>query len=91
MLSAKDIHKHEVYNICGKCYVDIHNPRVRMIGIHKLLSFYFYQEFLAEGEETSAERRARLAREAEERERRGQAGEEELMKQVHIHAFTKRF
>ena len=32
----------------------------------------------------AAERRARLAREAEERERRRQAGEEELMKQVKI-------
>ena len=40
------------------------------------------QEFLAEGEETAAERRMRLAREAEERERRRLAGEEELMKQV---------
>ena len=42
----------------------------------------FVQEFLAEGEETAAERRARLAREAEERERRRLAGEEEMMKQV---------
>ena len=74
MLTAKDIHKHEGYNICGKCYVDINNPRVRMIGIHKLLSFYFYQEFLAEGEETSAERRARLAREAEEGKGEGNRG-----------------
>ena len=40
------------------------------------------QEFLAEGEETAADRRARLAREAEERDRRRKAGEEEMMKQV---------
>merc|ERR1719422_979207 len=59
------IHKHQGYNICGKCYSDIYRPR----------------EFLAEGEETAAERRARLAREAEERERRRLAGEEEMMKQ----------
>ena len=33
-------------------------------------------------EETAADRRARLAREAEERDRRRKAGEEEMMKQV---------
>ena len=37
MLTAKDIHKHEGYNICGKCYVDINNPRVRMILIIQLI------------------------------------------------------
>jgi hypothetical protein len=46
MLTAKDIHKHEGYNICGKCYVDIHNPRVSMIGINKFISFYFARNFL---------------------------------------------
>ena len=38
------------------------------------------QEFLAEGEETPSERRARLAREAEQRDRRRQAGEEERIR-----------
>ena len=36
---------------------------------------YLSQEYLAEGEELPSERRARLAREAEERDRRRQAGE----------------
>ena len=27
-LTARDIHKHEDCNICGKCYSDIHSPRV---------------------------------------------------------------
>ena len=38
------------------------------------------QEFLPEGEETPSEKRARLAREAEERDRRRQAGEDERMR-----------
>ena len=42
----------------------------------------FTQEYLADGEETAAEKRAKLAREAEERDRRRLAGEEEMMKQV---------
>ena len=75
------MHKHQGYNICGKCYSDIYSPRVRIICILRTLSV-FVQEFLAEGEETAAERRVRLAREAEERERRRLAGEEEMMKQV---------
>ena len=44
------------------------------------LTEFSLQEFLAEGEETPSERRARLAREAEERDRRRQAGEDERIK-----------
>ena len=44
------------------------------------LTEFSLQEFLAEGEETPSERRARLAREAEERDRRRQAGEEERVR-----------
>ena len=43
-------------------------------------SEFSLQEFLAEGEETPSERRARLAREAEQRDRRRQAGEEERIR-----------
>jgi len=63
-LTEKEMRKHEGNNICGKCYDLIYRPR----------------EYLAEGEETASERRARLAREAEERDRRRMAGEEERMK-----------
>ena len=47
------------------------------------------QDYLAEGEETASQKRTRLAREAEERDRRRKAGEEELMKQVLLWLFGK--
>ena len=49
-----------------------------------ILHCRFVQSFLAEGEETAADKRVRLAKEAEERDRRRQMGEEEWMKQVSI-------
>ena len=49
-----------------------------------ILDWRFVQSFLAEGEETAADKRVRLSKEAEERDRRRQMGEEEWMKQVII-------
>ena len=82
-LTEKDIHKHQDgYNICSKCYDSLYRPRVRPSSgaiLQRTLTDSL-QEFLAEGEETPSERRARLAREAEERDRRRQAGEEERLR-----------
>ena len=47
-----------------------------------ILDWRIAQSFLAEGEETAADKRVRLAKEAEVRDRRRQMGEEEWMKQV---------
>ena len=82
-LTEKDIHKHQDgYNICSKCYDSLYRPRVRPSSgaISQRTLTDSLQEFLAEGEETPSERRARLAREAEERDRRRQAGEEERLR-----------
>ena len=83
-LTEKDIHKHQDgYNICSKCYDSLYRPRVRPNSgaiSQRTLTGSSLQEFLAEGEETPSERRARLAREAEERDRRRQAGEEERIR-----------
>ena len=83
-LTEKDIHKHQDgYNICSKCYDSLYRPRVRPSSgaiSQRTLTCSSLQEFLAEGEETPSERRARLAREAEERDRRRQAGEEERIR-----------
>ena len=49
-----------------------------------ILDWRLVQTFLAEGGETGADKRVRLAKEAEERDRRRQMGEEEWMKQVSI-------
>ena len=46
----------------------------------KTIVIYFLKDFLAEGEETPSEKRARLAREAEERDRLRKMGEDERMK-----------
>ena len=83
-LTEKDIHQHQDgYNICSKCYDSLYRPRVRPSSgaiSQRTLTGSSLQEFLPEGEETPSERRARLAREAEERDRRRQAGEEERVR-----------
>merc|ERR1712029_584363 len=64
LLTERSLYKHEGFNICSNCFMMITCPR----------------EYLAEGEETSAEKRARLAREAEDRARKREEREEERMR-----------
>ena len=78
-MTEKDLHHHEGRNICSKCYDLLYRPRVWFfVRISDNLDDV--QEYLAEGEETAAEERERLAREAEERDRLRLAGEEERMR-----------
>ena len=71
-LTTRGMHKHEGYNFCDDCHETLYEPKVRIyLPICYLQEYKSCQEYgPPPGMESLDERRARLAREQEERERK---------------------